>query len=227
MMMTDEENIQCIEINPPTPPKGTVILLHGLGADGNDLVPIISQLHLPSALQLRFLFPNAPLRPVTINNGYVMPAWYDIVSMQINEHADQKGIAASVKQLNRLIDAEEKKGISSDKIVLAGFSQGAVIALSTGLRSQKKLAGILALSGYLPYADQVLAEKSSINQKMPIFIAHGTQDTVVPIFLGHAAYAALEKQSYPVQWHPYTMGHSICDREILDISQWLQGLFKT
>lgn len=219
------DSLTSIEVNPSTQAKGSIIWLHGLGADGNDFAPLIPELRLPSSLPLRFVFPNAPLRPVTINNGYVMPAWYDIVSMNINEHADQAGITISTEQINQLIEHEETLGIPADKIILAGFSQGAVIALTAGLRYPKRLGGLLGLSGYLPYADKLLSEKNTVNKTTPIFIAHGTEDTVVPIFLGHSAFIALEKAGYTATWNSYPMGHSVCPREINDISAWLQKCF--
>lgn len=222
---TQTETLSCIEINPTVPPIGTIIWLHGLGADGNDFVPMVGELHLPTVLPLRFIFPNAPMMPVTINNGYVMPAWYDIVSMNINEHADRNGILKSVGQIQQLIEREIKSGIPADKIVLAGFSQGAVVALTTGLMYPKRLAGVIALSGYLPYPEQVLDTPHAANQDMPVFLAHGTDDTVVPVFLGHAAYMALEKKSHPATWHTYPMSHSVCDKEIRDIAAWLLKVY--
>jgi phospholipase/carboxylesterase len=226
-MVTDIETarLSCIEINPTIPPKGSVIWLHGLGADGNDFVPIVEQLHLTAALPLRFIFPNAPVMPVTINNGYVMPAWYDIVSMNIHERADREGILTSIQQIHRLIEHEIQVGIPANKIVLAGFSQGAVVALTSGLSFPQRLAGILALSGYLPHAETFLAEKQAANQDTPIFLGHGTDDTVVPVFLGHAAFTALEKQAHPASWHTYAMAHSVCDKEVRDIAAWLQTIY--
>ncbi len=222
---TQSSLLPYIETTPKINVIGSVIWLHGLGADGNDFKPIVPELNLPANLPLRFIFPHAPLQPVTINNGYVMRAWYDIVSLKIDEHADQKGIQNSVRQLERLIENEEKRGIPAEKIVLAGFSQGAVIALATGLCFTRKLAGILALSGYLPHAEQVIAKASPANQATPIFIGHGTEDTIVPFFLGHTTYETLKKHAYQVSWHSYPMPHSVCASEIKDISDWLQAVF--
>src|SRR3990167_7142695 len=175
--------LSSIEINPSTLANSSVIWLHGLGADGNDFVPIVPELNLPADLPIRFVFPNAPKKPVTINNGYVMPAWYDIVSLNMDQHADQTGIADSVKLIEQFIENEIKLGISSERIILAGFSQGAVIALTTALCYSKKLAGVIALSGYLPFAEQLSKKRSLINQDLPVFIAHGTEDSVVPYAL--------------------------------------------
>lgn len=222
---TNKPLLNCIEINPQTPAIGSVIWLHGLGADGNDFVPIVPELKLPATLPIRFIFPNAPMRPVTINNGYVMPAWYDIFSMAINQRIDSTGIAESVKQIEQIIAREEQRGIPSNKIVLAGFSQGSVVALTTGLGYAKKLAGILALSGYLPDADQAMASASTENKTTPIFVGHGISDTVVPQFLGLHAYDVLNRNGYPVSWHSYMMQHSVCEEEIADIGTWLQKVF--
>ncbi len=217
--------IEAIELNPKTAPIGSIIWLHGLGADGNDFVPIVSELNLPDTLPLRFVFPHAPMMPVTINNGYVMRAWYDIVSMLPDHHADQSGIDASIAQLHDLIHHEEKLGIPTEKIILAGFSQGAVIALTTGLTFRKRLGGILALSGYLPQPEKILNDPNSANHTTPIFLAHGREDMVVPYFLGETVHQQLQKKSFPVSWHSYVMGHSVCAEEVLDIAKWLKSVF--
>lgn len=212
----------CIEINPSQKAIGSVIWLHGLGADGNDFVPIVEALNLPSELPLRFIFPHAPMRPVTINNGYVMRAWFDIYSLNREQPVDVQGISQSVSSIQNLIDNEVKQhGLPEDKIVLAGFSQGAAIVLSAGLLHPKPLAGIMALSGYLPNADKILAEANPENYATPIYMAHGTQDAVLPYALGESVYQKLEKNKYPVNWHSYVMGHSVCQDEIGDIAQWL------
>lgn len=218
--------LPCIEINPQSPAVGAVIWLHGLGADGNDFAPIVPELKRANQTPLRFIFPHAPSIPVTINNGYVMPAWYDITSMSINQRVDLAGVHASVKQLENLIQRENDRGIPTDKIVLAGFSQGAVIALTTGLHSSKRLAGIMALSGYLPSTEKLAAAAKSANQPTPIFIGHGTGDAVVPVMLGKFSYDALSKLGYNVSWHQYAMQHSVCAEEINDIDQWLEKIFK-
>ena len=214
-----------IEITPTKEPIGTIIWLHGLGADGNDFAPIVPELNLQQTYPLRFVFPHAPERPVTINNGYVMRAWYDIISMSIDHRADQEGIQESVVQVQALIAEEEKKGIPAENIILAGFSQGAVIALHTGLTLPKKLRGILALSGYLPQASTVLSHSTSMNKHVPIFIGHGTQDAIVPYFLGEALHKQLEQEGYPVTWKAYPMPHSVCAEEIRDIANWIENIF--
>jgi phospholipase/carboxylesterase len=214
-----------IELNPAKPAQGTVIVLHGLGADGNDFVPVVSELHLPEDMALRFVFPNAPLMRVTINNGFQMPAWYDILSSNIIQRADETGIKNSVAKIMQLIEHEEEQGIAADKIVLAGFSQGAVIALSVGLQCVKPLAGILAMSGYLPYADKVIAGSAPDAKNVPILMTHGTQDVVVPYALGQVAYDALKKAGFAASWQSYPMGHSVCADEIGDISKWLQVIY--
>jgi phospholipase/carboxylesterase len=214
-----------IELNPARPAIGSVIVLHGLGADGNDFVPIVSEMHLPEDMPLRFVFPNAPLMRVTVNNGYQMSAWYDILSANIIQRTDQNGINNSVKKILQLIAHEEEQGIPADKIVLAGFSQGAVIALTTGLQVTKPLAGILALSGYLPFADQVIAQSAPFAKNIPILMAHGTQDPVVPYAMGQIAYDTLKKAGFAASWQSYPMGHSVCGDEIADISNWLKVIY--
>jgi phospholipase/carboxylesterase len=217
--------LSTIEINPAKPPVGTVILMHGLGADGNDFVPIVSELAVTKEIPLRFVFPNAALKPVTINNGYIMPAWFDITGFDSLHSADVKGIQESVGQIEALIEHEEKLGVAADKIILAGFSQGAVIALSTGLFFKKRLAGILALSGYLPATESIIKEGAQGNQQTPIFIGHGSNDNVVPYFLGKDAYDKLNNGGFNVTFHSYAMGHSVNHAEIQDISSWLHKIF--
>jgi phospholipase/carboxylesterase len=224
--MSAENNLlPRIELNPSQPAVGAVIVLHGLGADGNDFVPIVSELQLPPDVPLRFVFPNAPLMRVTINNGYEMPAWYDILSANIIQRADLAGLDQSIAKIQSLIAHEVEQGIPEDKIVLAGFSQGAVVALTAGLRAAKPLAGILALSGYLPYPEQVISQSSPTARNVPIFMAHGTQDMVVPYPLGQNAFDNLKKAGFAVNWQNYAMGHSVCETEIKDISKWLTTLY--
>jgi len=212
---------ELIEINPDRPSSGTVIWLHGLGASGDDFVPVAREL---SALNLRFVFPHAPFQPVTINGGYVMRAWYDIISPAVDAHADEAGMKKAVDFVHRLITEEEHTGTSSEKIVLAGFSQGAVIALLTGLTYPKKLAGILALSGYLPQPDQTIHHATSINQQTPIFLGHGTNDNIVPYQLSEKVFRILQETNYPVELHSYPMAHSVCMNEISDIEEWLKKI---
>jgi len=224
--MSQQKLLPFIEINPDKKALGSVILLHGLGADGNDFVPIVSELNILDNTPLRFVFPSAPHRAVTVNGGYVMPAWYDIISLSHDSHADIQGIDESVQQLNALIENEIKLGIPSDKIVVAGFSQGCVIALSSGITYPKKLAGILALSGYLPHAKEFLKNKHDANQKTPIFMAHGTQDTVLPFTMGQVAYNVLRENNFNVSFHAYPVAHTVSIEEIHDIAKWLKEIFK-
>jgi len=217
-----QEDIDYIEINPKSPAKYSVIWLHGLGADGSDFVPIVPELRLPSSYPLRFIFPHAPVMPVTINQGYEMRAWFDIYDLSIAAKIDEAGIANSVATVAKFIQAEQDRGIKSENIILAGFSQGAVIALITVLTHQQKLGGAIALSGYLPLAEKMLQNASSANVNTPIFLGHGTQDPIVPYVLGTATYVALKQANYPVDWHSYPMQHAVCEQEIRDISEWTQ-----
>lgn len=223
--MQSQQSLPYIEMNPAKPAVGTVILLHGLGADGNDFVPVVKELNLPTNLPLRFVFPSAPLRPVTINNGYVMPAWYDILSMNIDQRADQNGLNESVSALNYLIENEINLGTPCDKVILAGFSQGAVVALTTALLHKQRLAGVLALSGYLPSAQTLAIDAPLANRETPIFMAHGTQDPIIPYNVGQAAFDVLKNAGFAIDWHGYPMAHSVCDREVLDISAWLRKVY--
>jgi len=213
-----------IEVNAPVH-KHSVIWLHGLGADGSDFVPMVSELNLPNELGVRFIFPHAPVQAITMNQGYQMRAWFDIYEMSLSAEIDELGISNSVKQVEHLIAQETAKGISTSEIILAGFSQGAVIALTTGLTHAKKLGGIIALSGYLPLAEKVIINSSEANKDIPIFIAHGTDDNVLPYALGKNTYVALENAGYPVDWHSYVMNHSVCSQEIQDIKKWLQDIY--
>ncbi|MDX1902180.1 MAG: alpha/beta hydrolase-fold protein [Gammaproteobacteria bacterium] len=218
-----EENDK-IEINPSGPSRGSVIWLHGLGASGDDFVPVARELNT-LGFNLRFIFPHAPMQPVTINGGYVMRAWYDIVSLSIDSHADTSGMEKTEQTIHALIQAEEKNGTPTEKIILAGFSQGAVMALLTGLRYPKKLAGILALSGYLPHPNETIANAPKKNHATPIFIGHGTADTIVPCILGKTVFDALQHAQYSVEWHDYLMPHSVCMEEVADIAQWMGKIY--
>lgn len=223
MMHYDKINSHTnIILTPSVAPIGSVIWLHGLGADGHDFAPIVPELKLPDQLPLRFIFPHAPVRPVTINNGFVMRAWFDIYSMNIDQHIDHEGISSSIKIVHDLIENEKNLGIPTDKIVLAGFSQGSVIALGTGLNYPEKLAGIIALSGFLPNAEQIVASFSNHHHKtLPVFIGHGNQDMVVPCILGKMTADALIKAGYPVTWKEYPIAHSVCAEELKQIAHWL------
>ena len=214
--------LPCIELETAPNPTCSVIWLHGLGADGNDFVSIIPELHLPENPAIRFIFPSAPSMPVTVNGGYVMPAWYDIVGRNLMDQEDGEGIKRSAKSVIELIEREVQRGIAYQNIVLAGFSQGCAMALYIGLRLPHQLAGILALSGYLPLAMSLKLEKHSANQSTPIFMAHGTYDPVVALDRAQASYALLEKLGYQIDWNEYPMEHSVNHEELSDISRFLQ-----
>jgi phospholipase/carboxylesterase len=219
--------LEHVEITTGTNPAGTVIWMHGLGADGWDFVPIVKEFGLPQDLALRFIFPHAPMRPVTLNNGYVMRAWYDIAKTELQRMTDEKGIRESQKQIEAFIAREKERGIASDKIVLAGFSQGGAIALQTGLRHADPLAGILALSTYLALAGSLTAEGTAANKSMPIFMAHGSEDPVVPIELAETSRDTLKSHGYNVRWADYPMPHSLCMEEVSAIGEWLAERFKS
>lgn len=208
-----------VEIAHDNAVRNSVIWLHGLGADGNDFVPVVHELALPHT---RFILPHAPVLPVTVNNGYVMPAWYDIYSFQPDSPQDAKGIHASQQQIKALIANEVARGVPSERIMLAGFSQGGVIALHTALRYPSQLAGVLGLSTYLGLADSLAAEKQAANQSIPMFLAHGTLDNVIPIARYHASAQALQHAGYEPELHEYAMPHSVCMEEIDDIRRFIQ-----
>jgi phospholipase/carboxylesterase len=212
--------LETIEIETAASPDAAVIWLHGLGADGHDFEPVVPELRLPAELGVRFVFPHAPVRPVTLNMGMRMRAWYDIYQLG-GGREDAEGIRASQALTEGLIARERSRGIAPDRIVLAGFSQGGAIALHTGLRHADRLAGILALSTYLPLSGMLPAEASAANRAAPIFMAHGRFDDVIPIGRARQSRALLEQQGYPVAWHEYSMPHSVCGEEIGDISGWL------
>jgi phospholipase/carboxylesterase len=214
------EPLKTIELETRPNPSHAVIWLHGLGADGNDFVPIVRELQLPP-LGIRFIFPHAPMRPVTINGGFVMRAWYDIVLQDLVRQEDERGIRESQEMVEALIAKEASRGIPSDRIVLAGFSQGGVITLQTGLRQPKPLAGLLALSCYLPLAATLDKEINAASRDVPVFLAHGTADDIVPLARGSAARDALTKLGCKVEWHQYPMPHSVHPDEIADIGAWL------
>lgn len=202
-------------------PQHSIIWLHGLGADGQDFVPIVGELNLPVAI--RYIFPHAPQRPVTINGDFVMRAWYDIASDDIGARQDATGIRASQASIEALISQEVARGIAPNNIFLAGFSQGGAIVLHTALRQTTPLGGVLALSTYLPLADTVAHEAQAGARTTPIFMAHGRSDTVVPYASGAASRDALLKLGYAVKWHEYAMPHSVCEAELRDIEAWLCG----
>ncbi|MGH8804729.1 MAG: alpha/beta hydrolase, partial [Polaromonas sp.] len=203
-------------------PVATILIMHGLGADGRDFLPIAEQLDLSSVGPVRFLFPSAPSMPVTINGGYVMPAWYDILGADLAKREDEAGLRHSQAAIEALIAHEKSRGMPAHRIVVAGFSQGCALALMTGLRHSERLAGIAGLSGYLPLADKTAAERSAANQDVPIFLAHGSRDGVVPLPRATASRDALTALGYPVEWHEYLMEHSVCPQEIADLGRWLR-----
>jgi len=214
--------LDAIEITTGDTPRLAVVWLHGLGADGHDFEPIVPELRLSMAV--RFVFPHAPLRPVTINGGMQMRAWYDILGFDRRAKEDSSGIHASAAAVTELVDREIERGLSSDRIVLAGFSQGGAIALHTALRSPKPLAGVLALSTYLPLAATLAGERTAANAAIPLFMAHGTDDPVLPFGLAETSRRALEALGYVVDWHAYRMAHSVCMEEVRAIGEWLGAL---
>ena len=201
-------------------PTASVIWLHGLGADGHDFEPIVPQLGL-DGLAIRFIFPHAPSIPVTINGGYIMPAWYDITQTDFGVKHDRKGIEQSNASVRMLIEGEQMHGIKAERIILAGFSQGAAMSLYTGLRQPEALAGIIALSGYLLLADE-MDQLTAAASSTPIFMAHGINDPVVPFALGDSSRRKLEAQGYDIQWHSYPMQHQVCMEEIRHIGNWIK-----
>lgn len=216
--------LETIELETAANPSAAVIWMHGLGADGNDFVPIVNELDLSGAPAIRFVFPHAPMMPVTINNGYVMRAWYDVSFGDLEgntKRADEKGVRQSQAQIGDLIAREVARNIPCNKIVLAGFSQGGAIALQTGLRYPQPLAGVMALSCYLPCSNSFAAEASAANAQTPVMIAHGTEDPVVAYAMGKNTRDLLMKSGYEVEWHEYPMPHSVCLEEVRDIGAWL------
>lgn len=220
-----ETLLEAIEVETGKNPSAAIIWMHGLGADGNDFVPIVRELKLAATPAIRFVFPHAPLRPVSINNGYVMRAWYDVTYGDLegkSKRPDESGVRASEKEIVKLIARERARGIASENIVLAGFSQGGALALQTGLRYPDPLGGIMALSTYLPLAERLAGEASEANRRTPIFMAHGTQDPVVSYAWGSASRRTLHDLGYPVEWHEYPMQHSVCLEEVTDVAAWLK-----
>jgi len=222
MAYTTQESADAVVLNPGTPATSAVIWLHGLGADGFDFVPIVNELRLPASLSARFVFPHATPRPVTINNGFVMRAWYDITGFGPDRTEDDVGIRESDGVVRKYIEQQIAQGIAADKIVLAGFSQGGAIAFQTGLRYPQRLAGIMALSTYLPLRGSLANEASAANRDVPILMCHGTHDGVVSPALGETSRDILVKLGYRIDWRSYPMAHQVCLEEVMDISKWLQ-----
>ncbi len=224
--MKQQHNSSVVVLEPENKATASVIWLHGLGADGYDFYGIVPQLKLPQSSNIRFIFPHAPIRPVTLNQGTNMRAWYDIVEISAGAFEDEAGIRASEKVIATLIEEQENQGVPSEKIVLAGFSQGGVIALQCGLRYSKPLAGIIALSTYLPIAHTLAKESNPANHAIPIFMAHGIADDVLPIAWGRNSRQILNQHQYNVEWHEYSMRHTVCIQELDDIGLFLQQILK-
>jgi phospholipase/carboxylesterase len=213
------ELLETLEIETAPDPQASIIWMHGLGADGNDFAPLADEITLPFGV--RYVFPHAPMMPVTINGGYVMRAWYDINDAAIRRE-DEDGVRASQRSVEALIAREKSRGSAAGRIVLAGFSQGGAIALHTGLRHGERLAGVMALSTYVPLADRLAAEANPANRGVPIFMAHGTGDPMIPIARALASRDLLLQQGYAPEWNEYRMPHSVCPQEIADIAGWLR-----
>lgn len=214
--------LKVIETQTGESPVATIIILHGLGADGRDFLPIAKQLDLASVGSVRFIFPSAPSMPVSINGGYIMPAWYDILGSDLVLREDEAGLRQSQASVDALIAHEKTRGMPANRIVVAGFSQGCALALMTGLRYPERLAGIVGLSGYLPLALKTFAERSAANYKTPVFLAHGIHDGVVVLPRATASRDVLKTLGYAVDWHQYPMEHSVCPEEVHDLAAWLQ-----
>ncbi len=216
---TDRE----IVLEPPATPVGTVIVLHGLGADGWDFVPVVGELRLPAELPLRFVFPHAPVRPVTVNAGYEMRAWYDIRDFSLTGREDLEGITEATDRVHAYVAREGERGVPPERVVLTGFSQGGAVALHAGLRHPQPLGGIVALSTYLPFKARVAAEVGQTNRELPILMCHGVQDPVVSVELGRMSRDVLKEHGYEVEWHEFPMAHEVSLPEIALVSRWLQG----
>jgi len=214
--------LENIEIESGANPSVSIIWMHGLGADGNDFVPMVKELDLDGLPAIRFVFPHANTMPVTINNGYVMRAWYDIVNTDLGRQEDEAGLRASQLQVEALIAREKARGIPASRIILAGFSQGCAMTLQAGLRHPEKLAGLMCLSGYVPLADKTAAERSEASLATPIFMVHGRMDPVIPVARAEASRDLLVKLGYQLEWHDYYMQHSLCQEEVTHISAWLK-----
>ncbi|MDZ7781383.1 MAG: alpha/beta fold hydrolase [Halioglobus sp.] len=213
--------LPCVEIEPDAPADAAVIWLHGLGADGHDFEPIVPELRLPKELTVRFVFPHAPSIPVTINGGMVMPAWFDIRGMDLDNAADAQQLQQSVEATRALIGREHKRGIPAERVVLAGFSQGGTVALHTALTHPEKLAGLMVLSSFFPAGNKV--QPHPANRDLPIHVFHGTQDSMAPESLGQQTVAILREKGYAPRYKTYPMAHAVCPQEIADISAWLQS----
>jgi phospholipase/carboxylesterase len=213
--------LQTLELHPAHAPRATIIILHGLGADGTDFLPMADELKLDAVGPVRYLFPRAPVRPVTINGGCAMRAWYDILGADLVKREDEAGLRSSIAAVQALIEREVQRGVPSERIVLAGFSQGCAITLGAGLRHPQKLAGLAGLSGYVPLADTTAAERHAANASTPVFLAHGRNDGIVSLARGTAGRDLLQGLGQPVQWQDYPMEHSVCMEEVQALQAWL------
>ncbi len=213
--------LSAVEVSTADTPDAAIIWLHGLGADGHDFEPLVPELHLPESLGVRFIFPHAPTMPVTINNGYVMPAWYDILEMNLDRRVDTAQLRDSAVAVGEYVDREIERGIDSRRIIVAGFSQGGAVAIELALCHPAPLAGLVLLSTYFPTSDSIVPGEA--NRALPVFIGHGSADPIVPESLGRAAETRLRALGHDCDWHSYPMEHSVCLEEIRDISAWLQA----
>ena len=216
--------LETVEVETGPAPRACVIWLHGLGADGHDFEPIVPELDLPPELAVRFVFPHAPLQAVTINGGAVMRAWYDVYGLDGVRREDAAGVRASQERIEALIARERERGFAASHVVLAGFSQGGAMAVHTGLRHPERLAGIMALSCFVPLPDALAAEASPANRDVPVFMAHGTDDPLIPLARARSGRDLLVSLGHLVEWHEYPMPHSVCGPEVADISAWLAGV---
>jgi phospholipase/carboxylesterase len=214
--------LESIEIETAPNPDGAVVWMHGLGADGHDFEPIVPELRLPATTRIRFVFPHAPLRPVTINQGHVMRAWYDVRALAGVRREDEAGVRQSARQIEALLARERQRGIAPRRIVIAGFSQGGAMALHVGLRYADRLAGLLALSCYLPLSNTLPTEASPANRDVPIFWAHGLHDPMIPQAMAEQGRAQLAELGYQIDWHQYPIPHSVSAEEIADVARWLE-----
>ena len=217
-----DQTLETVEIQTGPNPTASVVWLHGLGADGHDFEPIVPQITWPDAPHIRYVFPHAPIRPVTINGGMPMRAWYDILSLTSARGHDREGVVDSVNQVARLLDREILAGISSNRVILAGFSQGGAIALQLALRYPQSLAGVVTLSSYLLFPDVIESQRHPSNSVLPAFVAHGTMDPVVPVAMGEAAAQKLREMGHPVEWHSYPMQHAVSPEEIQHLTDWMR-----
>lgn len=219
-----QAGLETVELETGPRPDAAIVWLHGLGADGHDFEAIVPELLWPGAPDMRFIFPHAPVRPVTINNGMAMRAWYDIVSLSDDRSQDQRGIAESVNQAAALVDRERERGIEPRRIILAGFSQGGAIALQLAIRYPHRLAGLIALSTYLLLDHRLESDRQDANRDIPVFVGHGTADPMVPFFMGEQLAERMRAMGHPVEWHGYPMLHAVCPQEIADLSAWMRNL---